>query len=116
MAVATGGALIQDIASEVDAALEHEQLTDPTESWHEVHLTSGWLHDALGPTIRTNSTHHQAVRHPGRLEITGRAPDGIVEAIELPGHPFCVGVQWHPELGDDTAYRLLLQAARKRHG
>jgi len=114
LAVATGGTLVQDIASDIIGALEHEQLTDPTEAWHDVHLEAGWLHQALGPKIRTNSTHHQAVRHPGRLQVTGRASDGVIEAIELPEHPFCVGVQWHPELGDDTPYRLLLETAQSR--
>ncbi|MBI4771764.1 MAG: gamma-glutamyl-gamma-aminobutyrate hydrolase family protein [Chloroflexi bacterium] len=33
---------------------------------------------------------------PG-LEVTARAPDGIIEALEVPGHPFGLGVQWHPE-------------------
>ena len=27
----------------------------------------------------------------------GHAPDGVVEAVELPEYPFCIGVQWHPE-------------------
>jgi putative glutamine amidotransferase len=45
-----------------------------------------------------NSTHHQAVSRPGRgVTISGRAPDGVVEAIEIADHPFALGVQWHPE-------------------
>mgnify|MGYP006278268091 FL=1 len=45
-----------------------------------------------------NSRHHQAVRAvaPGFV-ISATAPDGVIEAIEQPGTPFCVGVQWHPE-------------------
>ena len=32
------------------------------------------------------------------LKATGRNPDtGLVEVVELPGHPFFIGVQFHPE-------------------
>jgi len=50
------------------------------------------------PIVQVNSRHHQSVKDlaPG-LEVVARAPDGIVEAIELPDHPFALGVQWHPE-------------------
>jgi putative glutamine amidotransferase len=45
-----------------------------------------------------NSTHHQAVRGVGAgVLASARAPDGVVEAIELPDLPFALGVQWHPE-------------------
>jgi putative glutamine amidotransferase len=45
------------------------------------------------------SWHHQAIREvaPG-LEVVAHAPDGIIEGVEMPGHPWLVGVQWHPEL------------------
>ena len=114
MAVATGGSLFQDIEAEVQGALAHEQPTDPTEAWHDITLSAGVLPRHMGETIRTNSTHHQAVKDPGRMEIVGRAPDGVIEAIELTDLSFCLGVQWHPELGDDTPYRLLLESAQTR--
>jgi putative glutamine amidotransferase len=45
-----------------------------------------------------NSFHHQAVNAlaPG-LAPGASAPDGILEALELPGHSFGLAVQWHPE-------------------
>jgi putative glutamine amidotransferase len=46
------------------------------------------------------SSHHQAVAHAGRLRVTARAPDGVIEAIDDPGRRFYVGVQWHPERGE----------------
>ncbi|MCC6368086.1 MAG: gamma-glutamyl-gamma-aminobutyrate hydrolase family protein [Bryobacterales bacterium] len=45
-----------------------------------------------------NSRHHQAVQRAGKdLVISARSPDGIVEALEIPGRRFVVAVQWHPE-------------------
>ena len=44
-----------------------------------------------------NSLHHQAIRDlaPG-LVATAHAPDGVIEAVELPGHPFFVGLLFVP--------------------
>ena len=45
-----------------------------------------------------NSRHHQAVKALGRgLTVSAVSPDGLIEGIELPGHPFALAVQWHPE-------------------
>ncbi|MDX2113784.1 MAG: gamma-glutamyl-gamma-aminobutyrate hydrolase family protein [Alphaproteobacteria bacterium] len=45
-----------------------------------------------------NTAHHQAVGKvaPGMV-VNSRSSDGVIEGIELPTHPFCLGVQWHPE-------------------
>jgi len=51
------------------------------------------------------------------LEVTGDAADGVVEAIELPGAAFCLGVLWHPEEdteGGGPLFRGLVEAARAR--
>lgn len=96
MAVATGGTLHQHVP-ELPGARDHEQATDPATPDHRVKLTSGLLQDIFGESVLVNSTHHQAVDDPGRLQIVGRAPDGVVEAAAGPGR-FCIGVQWHPEL------------------
>ncbi|GII01188.1 gamma-glutamyl-gamma-aminobutyrate hydrolase family protein [Planobispora takensis] len=48
--------------------------------------------------------HHQAIDRPGEgLTVTAHAQDGTVEAAELQGHPFAVGVQWHPEADEECA-------------
>ena len=117
LAVAAGGTLYQDILSQIPGASEHEQQTDPAESWHEVHLDHPVLVDAFGGTRTwTNSTHHQAVHAPGQLVVAGWAPDGVIEAVLHPDRTFCVGVQWHPEIlpGDDgsAVFRSLLAAVR----
>jgi putative glutamine amidotransferase len=110
LAVAAGGTLVQDIHQSIPEALEHEQPTDPAKAWHPVR-TQGSLSVLLGEHLSVNSTHHQSVLDPGPFSVTGRAPDGVIEALTLPGHRFCVGVQWHPELlGDLRLYQALLQA------
>jgi len=113
LAVAGGGTLVQDIAAEVPGALEHEQPTDPATAWHPVEVTEGRLRSWLGSAIEVNSTHHQAVEDPGPFQVAGLAPDGVIEALVLPDHAFCVGVQWHPELlGDGRLYAALLATGR----
>jgi len=62
---------------------------------------------ALGPAARVRCHHHQALdRLADGLVVTGRASDGLVEAVELAGEPWVVGVQWHPE-EDATDVRLM---------
>ncbi len=51
-----------------------------------------------GYDLPVNSRHHQCVLDLAQgFDITAVAPDGVVEAIELPDTKFCVAVQWHPE-------------------
>ncbi len=99
--VALGGTLIQDIPSEPSPLLPHDAEGPATTLAHTVTVAPGSCLAALvGPDgVRAvNSRHHQAVRAPGRgLVVTAVAPDGIIEAAEVPAARFCVGVQWHPE-------------------
>lgn len=97
LAVAAGGTLHQHIPDALPHAINHEQPTDPATPYHSVAFSEGRLQAIFGPVVQVNSTHHQAIDHPGALQITGRSPDGVVEAAEGPGR-FCMGVQWHPEL------------------
>lgn len=68
---------------------------------HTVTTASGSaIRAALGPRPQVVSDHHQAVRTLGRgLRVTATAPDGIAEAIEVPGRRLALGLQWHPERG-----------------
>jgi len=70
---------------------------------------------AVGELLRGGGTvvshHRQAVADAGSLRVIGTASDGVIEAIDDPERPFCVGVQWHPERGDEGPLNLgLLQA------
>lgn len=114
MAVAAGGTLIQDIATQRPGSLEHEQPTDPAQGWHGLNTDGGIIGTLLGKHPVVNSTHHQAVDETGEFRVSARATDGIIEAIEAPDHPFAVGVQWHPELMEHAGlvYGALVEAAR----
>jgi putative glutamine amidotransferase len=82
---------------------------------HPVRLAPGSLvHTLLGEGEQVPTHHHQAVDDPGSLTVTGWADDGIVEAVEDPGRPFVLGVQWHPEAGDDPRLFEALVAASQR--
>jgi len=67
----------------------------------------------LGERLDVLCCHHQAVGALGRdLVVTARSGDGVVEAVELPGPQFVVGVQWHPEeSGDLRLFEALVEAA-----
>jgi putative glutamine amidotransferase len=117
LAVALGGTLIQHIPDSVPNALAHEQPNPRDEPGHAVTVVPGTLlHRIVGGTaMRVNSSHHQAVRDPGRdATVNARAPDGVVEGIEDSARRFCLGVQWHPEFhtdpGDALIFRALVEA------
>ena len=82
---------------------------------HDVAIEPGSALAALyGATTSVNSLHHQSVDRIGRdLVITARAPDGVVEGVELPGVAL-LGVQWHPEQmdGPQPVFGWLVDAAR----
>jgi putative glutamine amidotransferase len=64
-------------------------------------------------TAQVNSWHHQAIKRLAvDLKVVATAPDGIVEAIEIAGHRFALGVQWHPE----WLYDRQPEMARLFHG
>lgn len=121
MNVSAGGSLIQDIRSQHSAEIAHS--TEPGKRVrHAVSIDADTrLSSILGAgETEVNSSHHQAVRRiaPG-LRRNAVAPDGVIEGIEDPSHPFFVGVQWHPEdmKGEDSSSALFgafVAEARRR--
>lgn len=100
--VALGGSLYEDIPSALPEALRHDWYPDIPRDYlaHTVEIEQGSrLAEILGTRkLRTNSLHHQAIRQPAPgLEVVARAEDDVIEAVELPGKRFAIGVQWHPE-------------------
>ncbi|MFF3993926.1 gamma-glutamyl-gamma-aminobutyrate hydrolase family protein [Streptomyces cyaneofuscatus] len=85
---------------------------------HPVDPVPGTAYAAAVPEQTTvPAYHHQAVDRLGTgLIASAHAPDGTVEALELPDHESLVlGVQWHPEMGDDArVMAALVDAARHR--
>ena len=95
-----GGNLYQDLASQFGTALNHPRYDTPGDPVHEVEVKPDTLLSSIvgAGTLRVNSRHHQGVKTLGKnLRINATAPDGLVEGIELPDHPFVLGVEWHPE-------------------
>jgi len=129
MNVALGGSLYQDVLTDMPGAMRHAYFQGAGYARdyraHEVHITpDSRVAEILGSThLPVNSLHHQGIKKLAPdLTPSGHAPDGLVEAIEIAGHPFAIGVQWHPEAlapTDPLARRLfeaLVKAARdERH-
>ncbi len=101
--VALGGSLVQDIPSQVPDALQHsfDRKTTPRNYLaHPVKIEPGsqLAHIMQLEVAQTNSWHHQAIKQvASRLQVTAVAPDGVIEAVEVPGQRLAIGVQWHPE-------------------
>ena len=110
--VALGGALYQDIHTEMGVEETHD-MRGKGEGFrqkrpHQVILDpESKIARELGAVLWVNSLHHQAVATPGKgLKVVGTSPGGVIEAMELEGHPFAVTVQWHPEMLADDALML----------
>ena len=115
MNVALGGTLYTHIPDQLKGALDHD---------YPGHLRKTIVHpvnvdetsraaEIFGETLlHVNSLHHQGLKDiaPG-LRVAGQAPDGLVEVVELPDHPYAVAVQWHPEwLTDQPAMQRLFKS------
>ena len=90
---------IQDASGRQDASGQPLVHNGPDCS-HDVTIVAGSRLGAIMGTheARINSLHNEAVVElPGDVVASARAPDGVIEGIELEGYPFAIGVQWHPE-------------------
>ncbi|MFL6231297.1 MAG: gamma-glutamyl-gamma-aminobutyrate hydrolase family protein [Pyrinomonadaceae bacterium] len=114
--VERGGTLIQDIQSQLPAAIKHEQGAPRGRRSHGIRLLAGSLLAELADSESSlvNSHHHQAVETVGtNLRATAWTSDGLVEGIEdTRGDRWAVGVQWHPEIdwSDDRLSSNLFSA------
>jgi len=111
--VVLGGTLIQHIPEALPDALPHEQPNPRDQPGHEVLVEPGTLLHRVTGALRlpVNSAHHQAAERVGPgVVVSATAPDGVIEAIELPRHRFCLGVQWHPEYGISPGDTALIAA------
>jgi putative glutamine amidotransferase len=122
MNVALGGTLYTHIPDQLPDALDHSYPGNlRTVLVHQVKIEEGTqTAEIFGePIIQVNSLHHQGIKDVApSVRAAGHAPDGLVEAIELPDHPFGLAVQWHPEWltdqeGTRNLFRKFVQAAGK---
>lgn len=96
-----GGALYQDLSYCDTAKIKHWQGSCPDMVTHSVDVEDdSLLHQILRVNkITVNSFHHQIMKDVAKeFNVVGRAPDGVIEAIEHTDYPFMIGVQWHPEM------------------
>jgi gamma-glutamyl-gamma-aminobutyrate hydrolase PuuD len=101
--VARGGDLVQHLPEEVGHD-EHKE-SPGTFSEHPVEVKDGTRIAAMiGERSAVSSHHHQALGKVGAgLVEAAWASDGTVEGVEDPSQRFTVGVQWHPETGENRA-------------
>ncbi|MCX5244742.1 gamma-glutamyl-gamma-aminobutyrate hydrolase family protein [Streptomyces sp. NBC_00201] len=105
--VALGGTLVQHLDGHAEVVGVFGR--------HPVKPVPGTLYAAAVPEeTAVPAYHHQAVDRLGAgLVPTAYAQDGTVEAVELPSaESWVLGVQWHPEMGDDVrVMQALVEAA-----
>lgn len=97
IACLNGSRLTPDLRTDNPDALDH----DSRNILHWVTLAGGSrLRAVVGePSLLVNSFHREAIAEVGGgVQAVAHASDGVIEAIEAPGHPFAIGLQWHQEL------------------
>jgi putative glutamine amidotransferase len=111
-----GGTLYQDIDDQYPNSIGHSHRHLPrTHLAHQIIVEPGSrMETILGvQEVVVNSLHHQAVKDPGKgVRITGRAPDGIAELLEVSGYRFVMAAQCHPEeiYAVEPAFKRLFSA------
>ncbi len=115
MNVALGGTLYTHIIDQLPGAIDHDYPGNMRKVIvHPVNVDETTrAAEIFGETfLQVNSLHHQGLKDIAPpLRVAGHAPDGLVEVVEMPDHPFAVAVQWHPEwLTDQQPTRNLFKA------
>ena len=115
MNIALGGTLYTHIPAQLKGALDHDYPGNLRRVLvHPVNVDeSSRSAEIFGETLlNVNSLHHQGLKDiaPG-LRVAGCAPDGLVEVVEIPDHPYAIAVQWHPEwLTDQPSMQRLFKS------
>ena len=95
--VARGGSLIQHLPEQID--ITPHRAGDRSFGMHTIEAVEGSrLHSLIGSELTVFSHHHQGIDRIGEgLLCAARSSDGVIEALEDPALPFCLGVLWHPD-------------------
>lgn len=122
--VALGGTLHTHIPDQTQTDIRHDCYPDlpRTHIAHPVRVEEdSRISKIFGePILQVNSLHHQGINAlAAPLKPVAYAPDGLIEAVELPEHPFGYAVQWHPEWLTDqqptrNLFRAFVEAAAKK--
>lgn len=115
IAVASGGSLYQDLSYCERADAGHAGAWQQSGATPLVRLMPGTvLHQIIGEeTVPVNCHHHQLIKRLDQAcRVSAVSPDGMIEGIEITGHPFVLGVHWHPErlAASDLRHLKLFQA------
>jgi putative glutamine amidotransferase len=115
MNIALGGTLYTHIYDQLPGALDHAYPGDLRRTLvHPVNVDETTRSaEIFGETLlNVNSLHHQGLKDIApSLRVAGHAPDGLVEIVEIPDHPYAVAVQWHPEwLTDQPSMQRLFKS------
>ena len=111
--VARGGTLTQHLPDRIG---NESHKPDPVKmTTHDLQIAAASkLSGVLGETAQVPAAHHQAVNRIGTGLLTvAWTPDQVVEALEVQGHRWGLGVQWNPEDGDDLRLFEALIAVAK---
>ncbi len=115
MNVALGGTLYTHLYDQVKGALDHAYPGNLRRALvHPVNVNEeSRAAEIFGETfLHVNSLHHQGLKDIAPpLKVAGYAPDGVVEVVEIPNHPYALAVQWHPEwLTDQVPMQRLFKS------
>jgi len=119
--IGLGGGLYQDIPSDFPAStIEHSSKNGWNDGFHihKVILENGSKLSQIysRKEFEVPTSHHQSVKSLGRgLIATAKAEDGVIEAVELEGRPYVIGVQWHPERDYDGNVELFTSFVQAAH-
>ncbi len=101
--VALGGALYQDLKSQLPEALDHKK------GGHKIKIEENSL--IFKGDFDVNSSHHQAIKTLGKeLKAIALSEDSIIEAVTIGKYPFLLGVQWHPERENNNLASRIFEA------
>lgn len=93
-----GGTLYQDIPTQLPSETNHRMAAPYGRAEHAVRISPELPIGDLPATVGVNSCHHQGIRDLApSLKVWAKAPDGLIEAVYLPGKRYARAVQWHPE-------------------
>lgn len=118
--VALGGTLYPHLPDHFGSEVNH-RLPPRRPTRHPVRIEKDTLLSRVigGTEADICSWHHQAIREPGEgVQPIAWAPDGVIEAVDVAGHSWCIGVQWHPEMqigevAQDRLFEAFVTAASR---